>query len=90
MYFFPKNDWLSKLIVLDGTIKMLCDQVDYNYEPLFQAAAANRRLKEALAKQKQVIEERNQKFEKCDKNAIGNRVRVSICFLSLVIVILYI
>jgi hypothetical protein len=56
---------------------------------LFQAAAANRRLKEALAKQKQVIEERNQKFEKCDKNAIGNRVRVGICFLSLVMAVFF-
>ncbi|XP_060598856.1 chromosome-associated kinesin KIF4-like [Ruditapes philippinarum] len=45
-----------------------------------EAAAANRRLKEALAKQKQVIEERNQKFEKCDKNAIGNRVRKWLSF----------
>lgn len=40
-----------------------------------EAAAANRRLKEALAKQKQVQEERNQKFEKYDTTSIGNRVR---------------
>ncbi|XP_052792482.1 chromosome-associated kinesin KIF4-like [Mya arenaria] len=40
-----------------------------------EAAAANRRLKEAMAKQKKVLEERNQKFEKCDNTTIGNRVR---------------
>ncbi|XP_045202855.1 chromosome-associated kinesin KIF4-like [Mercenaria mercenaria] len=45
-----------------------------------EAAAANRRLKEALTKQKQVLEERNQKFEKCDNTAIGNRVRKWLSF----------
>ena len=45
------------------------------YAP-FQAAAANRRLKEALAKQKKVLEERNQKFEKYDNTSVGNRIKV--------------
>ncbi|CAG2213204.1 KIF4 [Mytilus edulis] len=40
-----------------------------------EAAAANKRLKEALAKQKQVQQERNEKFEKYDTTSIGNRVR---------------
>ncbi|XP_063414423.1 chromosome-associated kinesin KIF4-like isoform X3 [Mytilus trossulus] len=40
-----------------------------------EAAAANKRLKEALAKQKQVHQERNEKFEKYDTTSIGNRVR---------------
>jgi len=29
-------------------------------------------------KQKKVLEERSQKFEKCDNTVIGNRVRVNI------------
>lgn len=45
-----------------------------------EATAANRRLKEALAKQKQVMEDRSQKFEKCDKTAVGNRVRKWLSF----------
>ncbi|KAK7485932.1 hypothetical protein BaRGS_00022798 [Batillaria attramentaria] len=40
-----------------------------------EAAAANKRLKEALARQKQVLSERNSKMETCDSTSIGNRVR---------------
>lgn len=40
-----------------------------------EASAANKRLKEALAKQKQVLQERNVKLEKYDSTSIGNRVR---------------
>ncbi|KAJ8303172.1 hypothetical protein KUTeg_019568 [Tegillarca granosa] len=43
-----------------------------------KASAANKRLKEALAKQKQVLQERNVKLEKYDSTSIGNRVRVSL------------
>ncbi|KAK3592334.1 hypothetical protein CHS0354_022579 [Potamilus streckersoni] len=43
-----------------------------------EAAAANRRLKEALAKQKCVQEERSKKFEKADNTNIGNRVRKAV------------
>ena len=44
---------------------------------VLQAAAANKRLKEALARQKAVLNERNAKMETCDSTSIGNRVRVS-------------
>ncbi|XP_070197100.1 chromosome-associated kinesin KIF4-like isoform X2 [Littorina saxatilis] len=40
-----------------------------------EAAAANKRLKEALARQKAVLSERNAKMETCDSTSIGNRVR---------------
>ncbi|KAK3099287.1 hypothetical protein FSP39_002071 [Pinctada imbricata] len=40
-----------------------------------EALAANKRLKEALVKQKQVQQERSQKLEKCDSTNIGKRVR---------------
>lgn len=40
-----------------------------------EAAAANKRLKEALARQKQVLAERSSKMETCDSTSIGNRVR---------------
>ncbi|XP_076467729.1 chromosome-associated kinesin KIF4A-like isoform X3 [Babylonia areolata] len=40
-----------------------------------EAAAANRRLKEALARQKAVLNERSAKMETCDSTSIGNRVR---------------
>lgn len=42
-----------------------------------QAIAANKRLREALAKQKEVESERTGKLEKYDSTSIGNRVRVS-------------
>ncbi|KAH9489789.1 Chromosome-associated kinesin kif4a [Bulinus truncatus] len=40
-----------------------------------EAIAANKRLREALAKQKEVETERTGKLEKCDSTSIGNRVR---------------
>ncbi|XP_067664129.1 chromosome-associated kinesin KIF4A-like [Haliotis asinina] len=40
-----------------------------------EAAAANRRLKDALARQKTVMEERSKQLNKCDGSSIGNRVR---------------
>ncbi|XP_064607442.1 chromosome-associated kinesin KIF4A-like [Liolophura sinensis] len=40
-----------------------------------EAAAANRRLKEAIAKHKDVMNERSKKLEKYDNSNIGNRVR---------------
>lgn len=40
-----------------------------------EAAAANRRLKDALAKQKQIQEERANKLESYNSSTIGNRVR---------------
>ena len=49
----------------------------FNVFNLLQAAAANKRLKEALARQKAVLNERNAKMETCDSTSIGNRVRVS-------------
>ena len=44
----------------------------------FQAAAANRRLKEALAKQKLIQAERANRLETYNSSTIGNRVRVRI------------
>ncbi|XP_025088015.1 chromosome-associated kinesin KIF4-like [Pomacea canaliculata] len=40
-----------------------------------EAAAANRRLKEALSRQKAVLAERSTKMDTCDATSIGNRVR---------------
>lgn len=40
-----------------------------------EAAAANRRLKEALGRQKQAHDERNRKQETNEASGIGNRVR---------------
>ncbi|XP_041359286.1 chromosome-associated kinesin KIF4A-like isoform X2 [Gigantopelta aegis] len=40
-----------------------------------EAAAANKRLKDALARQRAVMEERSQKLDKYDSTSIGKRVR---------------
>lgn len=53
-----------------------------------EAAAANRRLKEALGKQKLAQEERLRKQETTDASGVGNRIRVCLranpmlCFLQ--------
>ena len=44
----------------------------------FKASAANKRLKDALLKQRAVQDERNKKQEANDMSGIGARVRVSI------------